>query len=475
MDFQKFVDNIVTMTCIISIEKKQDGGYGNIRIVTGNKAYIDSIENTQNVSSSQMLDNHFVPNSPYEKYIPKDLNFENAVYTCAVQKKPYHTYIHPERYSFWINLYMMPLISDNPDIEYCTYSMEITMDANSDKMSNISASVSQAVLKTCLKLKGGKDIKTTMAEIIDDIREICDARRCAVLLTDYKERTCSVLGHSIAPNENAVPMEEHLAKNVDNFFDIVETWQDTIAGSTCLIIRNEHEMDILEKRNPIWYYSLVNAGIESLVLFPLTYNNEILGYIWAVNFDTENADNIKEILELTTYLIASEIANHQLLEQLRIIGLVDKLTGVYNRNAMNNRVDTFAEEAKNKPKTYFSTILADLNGLKKINDTVGHSAGDQLLIDAAKILTETFGDCEIYRAGGDEFLILSFTVPEDELEMRIEKLRRYSEIPGNVSLAMGLCSDKDADDIYIAMRKADERMYIDKERYYSMFGERWRK
>ena len=43
MDFKTFVDGFKTMTCIISVEKFPDGSYGNIRIVTGNKAYIDSI------------------------------------------------------------------------------------------------------------------------------------------------------------------------------------------------------------------------------------------------------------------------------------------------------------------------------------------------------------------------------------------------------------------------------------------------
>ena len=116
------------MTCVISVEKFSDGSYGNIRLVAGNKAYVDSIENPDNVSSNQMLNNKFVPNSPYENYIPKDLNFEAAIYSCALMKKPFHTYIHPERYSFWIDMYMMPLASPDPNVGYCTYTQEFTME-----------------------------------------------------------------------------------------------------------------------------------------------------------------------------------------------------------------------------------------------------------------------------------------------------------------------------------------------------------
>ena len=473
MKYQEFADSIEAMTCIISVKKFPDGGTGDIRIVTGNKAYIDSIENSQNIASAQMLHNQFIPDSPYEKYIPKDLNFEHAVSNCVFQKHPYHTYIHPDRYSFWMDIYMLPLASDDPEIGYCAYTMELTTQNSSDKMSNLSASASAAVLKTSLKLKGSHDIQKSVGDVLDDIREICNARRCCVLLTNYAKRLCSVLCQSVAPDERVISMEEYMQNTPGDFFDIVDTWQDTIAGSTCLIIRNDREMRVLKKRNPLWHDSLKTAGIKSLVLFPLTYNDEVLGYIWAVNFNTENADNIKEILELVTHLIAAEIANYQLVEQLRVIGMMDMLTGVYNRNAMNNRVDSITQSEVELTER-FSVIFADLNGLKKMNDTEGHSAGDKLLKDAAKLLRESFKESEIYRAGGDEFMILSCNIPREELEMRVERLRRYSEKPGNVSFSLGLCCDSGAKDIRMAMRKADEQMYLDKERYYQLFAKRWR-
>ena len=74
MDFQKFVDGFDTMTCIISVEKLEDGKWGEIRIVTGNKAYIDSIENMPDVPKA--LSAKFIPNSLYTNYFPHDLNFE---------------------------------------------------------------------------------------------------------------------------------------------------------------------------------------------------------------------------------------------------------------------------------------------------------------------------------------------------------------------------------------------------------------
>ena len=460
------------MACVISVEKFSDGSYGNVRLVVGNKAYIESIENKNTISSTQMLKNKFVRNSPYEDYIPKDLNFEDACYRCAILKKPYHTYIHPERYSFWIDMYMMPLASDAANVGYCVYIQEFTVEENSERMSNISASISSAVLQTCLKLKGSKDFKRTIEEVLSDVREICAADRCCILLTDYDARRCTVLSQAVAPGIKVIPFEAHIKQDFDDFFDVVDTWQDTIAGSTCLIIKNAKDMEVLRERNPIWHSSLSKVGVNSLVLFPLVYNDEILGYIWAVDFDTENATKIKETLELTTRLIASEIANYQIMNRLKVMGTVDMLTGVMNRNAMNNRIDLFARE--NNKTDHFGLIIADINGLKQKNDTEGHGAGDNMLKSAAAMLSDVFHDAEIYRAGGDEFLIIASGVLEEDLESRVEKLRRASEVPENISFALGLYYDHGESDIDIhrAMRIADERMYRDKERYYKLFPER---
>lgn len=471
MNYQEIVDGFVLTTCILSIEKLPDGGYGNIHIVAGNKPYIDSIENPANGASAHMLNNKFIPDSPYEKYIPKDLNFEQAVYKSAVLKTPIHTYLKPERFFCWLNQYILPIESDDPDKCYCSYSMQITMEANSEMMSNVSASASSAVLETCIKLRGSMDFKKTLNDIIGDICELCGANRCALLQTDFENESCSILAEVVIDeSEDIVIVSEATLPD----FALVRTWNETIAGSNCLIIENSKDMEVLKERNPKWYDSLKAANVQSLVLFPLNYNNETMGYIWAVNFNTENTLRIKETLALTTYFIASELSNYQLLNRLEVMSSVDLLTGIYNRNAMNNRVDRYIAGTDPTPKEY-GIVFADLNGLKQVNDDGGHSAGDRLLKGAAEILQTLFYDSDIYRAGGDEFMIIAVNVSEGELEKRMEKLRSDSEDPNNISFAVGGFYEANGGDIRFAMRTADERMYADKDRYYKKFPERKRK
>lgn len=99
--------------------------------------------------------------------------------------------------------------------------------------------------------------------------------------------------------------------------------------------------------------------------------------MWVTNFDTSKTLQIKETLEISTFFIASEIANYQLLNKLEVLSNMDLLTNVQNRNSMNNRISQFL----NGEVTYKSlaVVFADLNGLKPVNDIQGHDAGDNLL------------------------------------------------------------------------------------------------
>jgi diguanylate cyclase (GGDEF)-like protein len=467
MDLQEYVDQFDSMTCIMSVEKNADGSYGKMRIEVGNKAYVATYEKNNDIPIDMPFGKKFVPGQEYTTYIPKDLNFEHFIFNSAVNKKPMHAYIHPDRFDVWFNIFSLPLEFDDPNKCYCTYTQELSNEASAEQMANLSAKTTSDVLKTCIKLRSTKNFLKTMDEVISDIRNICGSNFCCIMLTNFKENTCSLLSESTAPEIGHHSLLDYLD---DSFIDLVRSWVDTIGGSNCLIIKDKNDMDTIKVRNPRWYKSMQEADIQSIVLFPLQYNNEIIGFIWATNFDTKNTDHIKETLELTTFFIASEIVNYQLLQKLEMLSSTDLLTGVKNRNAMNNRVLKVVSGRERKPDTY-GIVFADLNGLKTVNDGDGHNAGDTLLKNAAKALMDCFADCEIYRAGGDEFVVISTNTSKETIEAQIEALRKKAEAPEPVSFAIGFYYDDKQGDIRVAMREADARMYEDKKRFYEKYPE----
>ncbi len=461
MDFQKFVDGFQTMTCIMSVEKLPDGKYGDIRIVTGNKAYIDSIENMPDVP--QAFSNKFIPNSLYQNYFPKDPNFEFFIYNSAVLKKPMHSYVHPDRFDFWFNLFSLPLDADDGNLCYCTYTQELTHEADSSQMSNVSHDTASEVLSTCIKLRGTTDFQTTMQEVIKDIRLICGAEYCGILNMDGLSNTCSVLCEDISDHFRATKYKADWFS--PEFYEIAKTWDSVLNGSNCIIYRNQDEMEFIKERSPIWYDSLKDNNVESLVLFPLKTGLELLGYIWANNFDTEKTVHIKETLELTTYFLASEISSYQMFDKFRILSTVDLLTGVLNRNEMNNRVMQLGIDDRPGRKN-IGIIFADLNGLKTMNDNNGHSAGDKLIKDAAAILKEVFPEAEVFRAGGDEFMVLLRGTSMEELKAYEKQMKDKAAATDNVSFAVGISLEEDSQKIYGAMKAADVAMYEDKKQFY---------
>ena len=466
MNFQALVDSMAAMTCVVSVEVLEDGSCGPIRIVTGNESYIGTIERP--AAGQDMLTQKFVPNSEYTRYLTRDLNFEDYCFRSAVHKKCLHSYAHPERINVWFNMTFLPLDADDGNLRYCTYTMEIDHTPNAERLSSVTDRLAGQVLANAIRLRSAGDFKAAMGDVIKDIREACKAQYACILLMDDGSRTCSMLCEDIEEGSNLKSLESIID---DGFYEIAESWEGTIAGSNCLVVKNAQDMEVVKQRNPRWFESLTASSVESIVLFPLKLHGDLLGYMWAMNFAPDDSTMIKEALELATLGLASEISNYQLFGQLKVLSSKDMLTGVQNRNEMNNRIAALESDCSSP----IGVAYADLNGLKTVNDREGHSAGDQMLKNGAKALLKAFSADEVFRAGGDEFAIITPGVSEDELARRAETVRQAAHDAGGVEFAIGYCIADDGPSIRTALIEADARMYEDKRAYYNAHPEKDRR
>ena len=460
MDFKSLLDSYKCKACIMSVEKFADGGYGNIRVVTGNRAHTQEIE--------MITRQPYADNVPYEMCFPQNLNFEDFCYRSACLNQQLHSYVEIYEMHLWLEMYLLPLESGRENIGYCLYSYNVTPRSDAGIMTDVSPEVASAVLSSCIKLHGERSFEECINDVINDIRNICDARRCCIILVDEEARESLVMADSLRPQYTAQRTGESMNKG---FYSTVEGWKDTLAGSTSLIIKNEQDMQFIKEKNPLWYESLKRNTVETLVLFPLKYNGKLVGYIWASNFAVEKTLVIKGVLELVTFFIAAMTANYQLVKRLEALSTMDALTGTKNRNAMNNRVDEFDNPHFIFPKS-IGVVFADLNGLKQTNDLKGHAAGDRLLKKCAAILHQIFVDDDIYRAGGDEFLVISQDCTQKELEDKIVRLREVCDADTEINFALGWVYDEGKIDIRKDMGIADARMYEDKEEYYKQYPDK---
>lgn len=182
-------------------------------------------------------------------------------------------------------------------------------------------------------------------------------------------------------------------------------------------------------------------GWTDLLVIPLQPANERLGYC-------------QFIVELTDGAGSSRIEH---------MSHVDTLTGLNNRNAMIRRMETHGRNSAREP---FGVVNLDLNGLKITNDRLGHDAGDQLLVEAAELLRKIYYEDDVFRTGGDEFIVLADGIDHDVFERKLQRLKYVMHKNNGVSLSVGAYWSDGSTNLQTAFRRADEDMYANKRLYY---------
>ena len=190
-------------------------------------------------------------------------------------------------------------------------------------------------------------------------------------------------------------------------------------------------------------------------------------------------------LELVTYQLSSAVRTlnilteqKKLLEELHAtnqalekLSRTDELTGVFNRKGFYPAADALTRDPQYQGQP-FVVCYADMDDLKKINDTYGHAEGDESIRRVAECLAQVLGDRAIIgRMGGDEFAAIVPLAPgvtvEDLTRRKDAFLTRFNaskEKPYSFSLSMGLqeCACVDADDLRAALDQADNLLYLEK-------------
>ncbi|MFC9427414.1 diguanylate cyclase domain-containing protein [Streptomyces sp. NPDC056987] len=194
--------------------------------------------------------------------------------------------------------------------------------------------------------------------------------------------------------------------------------------------------------------ALRRRGRGCCVVAPIVLHGRAWGELYVARplgapvFDADDADFATVIASV----VAAGLAQTQRLEEVRRLAFTDPLTGLANRRAVDARLDQ-AIAAYQADGAVVSLVVCDLNGLKQVNDTLGHAVGDRLLERFASLLSvcgARLPGALSARLGGDEFCLLAVGPTADEvIAVAAELCARAAELELGEGVACGLASTGD--------------------------------
>lgn len=317
---------------------------------------------------------------------------------------------------------------------------------------NEDLNVSNTLIQCVRKLSNDLYKESTIDEILQIICEFYQAERCYVLDLDMDNKKVNGIfeygkRHDDIHIENMVRLCLEHTDLINQFFENQKSYY--IEDVT-------HEIPYT---SPI-YASFMQQKIHSIIVVPFMDHKQIKG-VFAVDNPKQNYYQ-KDFLESLCFFIKTAMEREKEKTKLKNLSYVDSLTYAQNRNHFNE----YLEQNRNKELHSLGVIYLDLNGLKEINDKMGHIAGDTLIISASYALQEIFLD-NSYRVGGDEFVVIEQDVSELLFFDQYAKLlKRMKEL--EISVATGCVWKETCPNLSETLQEADQKMYEDKKRYYSL-------
>lgn len=320
-------------------------------------------------------------------------------------------------------------------------------------------SVEKKLLDCIENLVMNDDFTAAVNSVLTTILEYYDADRTYIFEFQWKENltrnTYEICRDGISPqieNLQTVPV------------DVVARWVDSFEDQEQNTIIFIGDVDALkdDPTHRLEYDCLHPQGIKSLIAVPIFINGKLHGFL-GIDNPRSHMDALTLLTQLT-YIIANELQKRLLTEALMKKSYQDPLTGLNNRLAYDEMLDHL--RGKEFP---VGVGFLDINGLKWINDTLGHDMGNKVIQKICTILNEHIEQQYIYRISGDEFVMIWPDVDYKVFMSAAKKLEAALFAEKNIA-SFGFVWGKE-EDTGIAVRKAEKAMQTAKNKFYAANAE----
>jgi diguanylate cyclase len=231
------------------------------------------------------------------------------------------------------------------------------------------------------------------------------------------------------------------------------------AALVLLAIDFLHYVPVFGARKGLWGITVPAAYLQYTSIFDL-----ILEILLGFGTIMVSLEGVRREVEAANYKLTHAR------DQLELMARMDPLTEALNRHAFHSLLSRGEGEVQTDVDG--SVAVIDLDNLKKINDTMGHSVGDKAIRAVARAVRSLIrADDMLFRWGGDEFLVLMFKLDAQEARRRMETLNEIlggkgeqkASIPITISVSVGVSGFGSMNDLGKAIEQADQAMYRRKE------------
>lgn len=245
------------------------------------------------------------------------------------------------------------------------------------------------------------------------------------------------------------------------FADVMGMSKEQLAGASCFALYPKEQADDFWKDD----LEVISSGKPKVKIVETVTLAD--GLHWVQTEKIPFRDERGRIIGIIGF--ASDITERKIMEdEIRSLAITDELTGLSNRRGFFGRVEDALKFAQRRNDACM-LLVADLDGLKWINDNLGHSTGDEAIVEAANILRSVFRKSDIIaRLGGDEFAVFTLGAGTRHARTMKERLdaeiERHNALDGRryaLSMSYGMAFANSGDAVRVAemMSRADRLMY----------------
>ncbi|MCR4694968.1 MAG: sensor domain-containing diguanylate cyclase [Pseudobutyrivibrio sp.] len=445
-------DEILTMLmelpdacCVFKVVTDPFGTVTDMEFIFANERYAKFAGRTV----SELIGSTF-----YQMVSNRDEDWMRISYQAAILRQPSINRSYNTQFEIWLEFWAVPVYKKG----YCAFIIHDVTAVKEKEKKHVVVSNSNQLMIECAKALSREDFAKSARVVLKKLGETLRADRAFVVEAD-KGRVGQL--YEWIDDRRGIGMPGTNEMNNSQVFAI---WNSHLNEDGIYI---EDDTKSVKETDPEAYSRIFEGKINRYSVAALMEKEEIIGYLVIENYVQREDLNLKTVLETVATLVAAELKNYRLTREMSYISTHDALTSLGNRYAFIE-----AKRRISNKRVSVGICFVDLNGLKLVNDQMGHTAGDQYIQKGANLLSRIFHARNCYRIGGDEFVAVVEDVSPKDFEQMIKMLRNSLENSSEaMSMAIGHVWIADTDKINEAIKEADNNMYKDKRIHYLQMNE----